>query len=268
MLLFLTGGIVALYFRRSNLVIVQFLACIALCEFLHKAQADTFAYAQPSHTSRINVAHLLLNDNRSRQAFESEISLLDANLVSIQTNGDSAYLAHLQTRLATRYRHQHLLKNNKSHTLVVSSYPIRYLDTVLTGAEPTLAGKIWIDSLYGELNFICTQLHEDETRTEPQAQLADLSHYLQSNFNHQPLLTLSCTHLASWTPEMRSFRHQHTLNDSRFDWNWQNSPTHIFYSRELECTGFQTILNGNGVLGSYQFRNTSHHRTHGFTQKT
>jgi len=83
-----------------------------------------------------------------------------------------------------------------------------------------------------------------------------------------PVITLGDFGLPSWSEEIKEFKFRNNLVDSRRDIGPSavNKPIllfkipidHIFYSKEIECTGFHVIdgtsTNHLGILGKYQLK--------------
>lgn len=251
------GGI-AFLTKRHGLMSVEFLSCIALCSFLKEAQNRNFAYACPVADVEIRVAHFSPQNAETQQKVLAELPTLKANLISIQMPSDSIYELAVKSQLETSHRfHKKLNYPNNKAILLFSTYPIQDLDTLFSEEAPSLAGSVWIDSIHGKMHFFTTHVADFSNTTSPlnaQEKLQKITDYLEQRSQEKPLLTWGNIQLTAWSPEVRQFKNNTSLNDSRLDIDWQPCNEHIFYSNHLQCIGFSTLLNGVGVLGVYQFR--------------
>lgn len=251
------GGF-AFLLHRKQLMLVSFMSCIALCSFLKEAQNQQFSYARPTNDLQIRVAHFAPTDERMQIELLHQVESLRADLISVQIPTQTAFEQALRTRLNCSHLYQKRLEyaDNMS-ILLFSNRPIQDLDTVYLGSQPSLAGSILVDSVHGKIQFLSTYVSHVMRNTpskELQEQLARMGHYLEQRSPNMPLLTLGEIQLASWSPEVQAFKENAALNDSRIDLDWVPSDEHIFYSNHLQCIDFTTLLDGNGVMGTYQFR--------------
>lgn len=259
MLAFLTFGMVGYVLRQNAIILTNFAACIILCSFLKDAHTEEFTYATPNEEDiKISVAHLVLNDEESILKFQEDFKNLKADFLSIQTPIEPTLEKKLTQKLKQSLPYsQKTICNNNLALFVFSKYELRNLDTLYCNYTNTvsLAGTMFIDSMHEEISFLSTRVPVgDEEQNQAQKQFASLSNYINKNCQDKPLITFSGSELVSWSPEVRAFRLAHKLADSRMDIGLSAKDEHIFYSKDLMCISFQEILDGNGVLASYQFK--------------
>lgn len=258
MLLFLGTGFVGFVLRNNTIIFPSFLACIVLCTFIKESLTQEFSYSTPIDDIEIRVAHLVLDDQESIAAFGQSFIGLETDFLSIQTPIEPTLELQLMDELSKKMPYWNkTICNNNTAMFVFSSYELKDLDTIYCNGNQTvsLVGTMFIDSTHDEVSFLSTKVPVGQgTDQETERHLEELSEYINTNFQDRPLLTLSGTKLASWTPEVQDFKNAHRFNNSKIDLELTARDEHIFYSKDLVCTGVVGILNGNGILATYQFR--------------
>jgi len=259
MLLFLGTGFVGFVLRNNTVIFPSFLACIVLCTFIKESLTQEFTYSKSTDDIEVRVAHLVLDNEESIAAFGQSFIGLETDFLSIQTPIEPTLELQLMKELSKKmpYWNKTICNNNNTALFVFSSYELKNLDTIYCNENQTvsLVGTMFIDSTHDQISFLSTKVPIGQgTHQEAEMHLERLSEYIHTNFQDRPLLTLSGTKLASWTPEVQGFKDAHRFNDSKIDLELISRDEHIFYSKDLVCTGFTKILEGNGILATYQFR--------------
>lgn len=256
----LVMGILGFIIRNNTMILTNFLACIVLCSFLKTAHNESFTYSIPTDDVAIKVAHFVLDDEQSIANFERDIQKLNVDFLSIQTPIQPTIEATLTEELKTDLPYwQKVVCNNDITMLVFSAYELRNIDTLCNDNDNTvsLAGTMFIDSMHKEISFLSTRVPiGGEMHVGAKRQLASLSTYINANYQNKPLLTLSGSKLVAWSSEVQAFKTAHRLNDSRMDIGFSDNE-HIFYSKDLVCTNFNEVFNGDGIMATYQFRTTN-----------
>jgi hypothetical protein len=259
MLSFLGLGMVGYVLRHNAMIITNFVACIILCSFLKDAHSEEFTYATPNDEDiKISVAHLVLNDQESILKFQEDFRSLKADFLSIQTPIEPTLEQQLTQQLSQvlPFWEKTICSNNLA-LFVFSKYELRNLDTLYCDYTNTvsLAGTMFIDSMHKEISFLSTRVPVgDSEQNQAKKQFASLSNYINKNCQDKPLIAFSGSELVAWSPEVRAFRLAHKLADSRMDIDLSTKDEHIFYSKDLMCIEFAEILDGNGVVATYQFK--------------
>ncbi len=249
-LLLAIGG-VAFIFHKKFMIFISFTACIGLSMYLKKAQNTNFEYAKHTNDLEINIANFVLLDESSIAKFKENISFLKADLVSIQVPVRLMDEKWLMDDAKENFPYRQ--KTSCGDTLAMvffSARPILSLDTLCFENTISIAGAIDIEGIAKPVAFISTHIPNQDKQT--QEQLTLLSNYIQENYTGQPLVALGDSEVKPWMPEMRQFKAVNSLQDSRMDMDWNHSTKYIFYSQDLVCTHFSDVLDGNGVLATYQ----------------
>lgn len=258
MLLFLGTGFVGFVLRKNTIIFPSFLACIVLCTFIKESLTQEFTYSKSTDDIEVRVAHLVLDDEESIAAFGQSFTGLETDFLSIQTPIEPTLELQLMKELSKKMPYWNkTICNNNTAMFVFSSYELIDLDTIYNNGNQTvsLVGTMFIDSTHDQISFLSTKVPGGQgMNEETERHLERLSQYITNNFQDKPLLTLSGTKLASWTPEVQDFKKTHRFNDSKIDLELSVRDEHIFYSKNLVCTGVTKILDGNGILATYQFR--------------
>ena len=254
---FLIVGVLGFILRNNTMILSNFLACIVLCSFLKTAHNEAFTYSIPTDDVAIKVAHFVLENEESITNFERDVQKLDVDLLSIQT----PIKPTLETKLTKELQEalpysQKVVCNNNITMFVFSAYELRNIDTLCNDNDNTLslAGTIFIDSMHKEISFLSTRVPVGgEMHMGAKKQLASLSTYISANYKNKPFLALSGSKLVTWSSEVQAFKTAHRLNDSRMDIGFSDNE-HIFYSKDLVCTNFHEVFDGDGIMATYQFR--------------
>lgn len=259
MLLFLGVGFVGFVLRDNMVIFPSFLACIVLCTFIKESLTQEFTYSKSTDDIEVRVAHLVLDNEESIAAFGQSFIGLETDFLSIQTPIEPTLELQLMKELSKKMPYWNkTICNNNTALFVFSSYELKDLDTIYCKGNQTvsLVGTMFIDSSsQDQISFLSTKVPVGQgTHQAAEMHLDRLSEYIHTNFRNRPLLTLSGTKLASWSPEVQDFKAAHRFNDSKIDLELISRDEHIFYSKDLVCTGFTEILEGNGILATYQFR--------------
>lgn len=258
MLLFLGTGFVGFVFRNNSIIFPSFLACIVLCTFIKESLTQEFTYSKSTDDVEVRVAHLVLDNEESIAAFGQSFTGLETDFLSIQTPIEPTLELQLMKELSKKMPYWNkTICNNNTAMFVFSSYELIDLDTIYSKGNQTvsLVGTMFIDSTHDPISFLSTKVPAGQgIDAEAENHLEELSQYIRTNFQDKPLLTLSGTKLVSWTPEVQDFKNAHRFNDSKIDLELSTRDEHIFYSKDLLCTGVTEILDGNGILATYQFR--------------
>jgi len=258
MLLFLGTGFIGFFLRNNMIIFPSFLACIVLCAFIKESLTQEFTYSKSTDDIEVRVAHLVLDNEENLAAFGQSFTGLEADFLSIQTPIEPTLELDLIKALIGKMPYWNkTVCNNNTALFVFSSYELKKLDTIYCKKNHrlSLVGTMFIDSTHDQISFLSTKVPVGQGIDQEAARhLERLSEYIHTNFEDKPLLTLSGTKLASWTPEVQDFKEAHRFNDSKMDLELISRDEHIFYSKDLVCTGFAEILDGNGILATYQFR--------------
>ena len=258
MLLFLGTGFVGFVLRNNTIIFPSFLACIVLCTFIKDSLTQEFIYSRPTDDIEVRVAHLVLDKKGSIANFRQCFTSLETDFLSIQTPIEPTLEVQLIKELRKKMPYwKKIICDNNTVMFVFSSYELKDLDTIHCSENQSvsLVGTMFVDSTHDQISFLSTKVPMNKgTNKEAERHLERLSECINTNFQNRPLLTFSGIKLASWMPELQDFKEVYCLNDRKIDLELIARDEHLFYSKDLVCTGFEEILNGNGILATYQFK--------------
>jgi len=247
---------IAYCLRQNFILLVSSIASIVICIFLKDPAHSTFNYAQTADDTQLTIAHLLLDNDSSLANIERNLSSVDADLISIQI---PVQFVAQQPLLANTQKDFPFCKQticgDSLAIVLLSRTAIYNVDTLCYANTISVAATIKKVGLPKEVSFISTHVPAYHQLEKTREQLTQLSSYIKKYYSNHPFLTLSGSQLASWMPEIKNFKTVNALNDSRIDVAYEPNK-HIFYSADLVCTSFQHILDGQGVLATYQFKGT------------
>jgi len=199
-----------------------------------------------------------LDDVESIEKLERDFESLEADFLSIQTPIKPTLEKQLVKDLSKRLPYwEKTTCSNDLTMFVFSAYELRDLDTLYDSYNNTvsLVGTMYVDGLGTGLSFLSMNVPVgEEFQAENNNQLARLSTHINNKCKDTPLLTLSGAQLASWSPEIQAFRTAHKMSDSHNSTEASSRNEHIFYSKDLMCTKFAEIFNGDGVVASYKLK--------------
>ncbi len=253
--IFLALGVVGFVVRNDAMVLINSLACMAICMHVKDTSNTVFSYhTKTSDSLSVSVAHFVVEGGGDMEDLRTYLLDSKADLVSIQVPVEKVSEELFLSDFKGGFSHQHKTICGDSLAIVVlASNRIANLDTLCYDNTISLVGSIFVPRLKKDIAFLSTHVPSSTSKIA-EKQLAMLSSYIQDNLSQKPLLALSGSELSSWMPELKSFRRVNSLHDSRIDINWSGSDKHVFYSEDLVCTSFKTICNGTGVLATYQLK--------------
>ncbi|MEM1326350.1 MAG: endonuclease/exonuclease/phosphatase family protein [Bacteroidota bacterium] len=264
---FLGLGFYAL--NRPRYTFLSFGCCAALCLFLKEStHGQQVAYAIPSDQPELKVAHF------NTANFYGDIDVMlerlintDADILSIQ-GLDPMTEIYLQEGLAEAYPYQTLLSDLSFHGVGVLSKYHFVADTFYYEDLPNIFGQLQVQG-YGDVYFVSSHTMPPLTKTD---YLRNQAHLQSITENCKqlgaPLLAFGDYHLVPWSPEIRTFRANTALNDSRIGFtpsfidgsiNFLDIPEdHIFYSNHFECTSFSVMKTLEaphiGIVGTFELK--------------
>lgn len=270
MLSFLLLGIFFLAINNRILMYLSFFSCCLLCLFLKSSSYENIRLALDTQQPEISIVHI--NTSNFKEDFMLSINQLskkDADIISFQ-EVNPYWNKILKEQLTKTYPHFiELTRIDPYGMIVFSKHDINRSDTIFHENIPTL--HLTIDIQSEELmDLFCIPSIPPVSKNhyeKMKAHLSNTARYITRTY--QPTLSFGDLNLVSWSNEIRSFRSQAGLNDSRrsissiseeSNFSFFRVPVdHIFFSDELECTKFVDIFQADethlGIFGTYQFKN-------------
>lgn len=241
------------------------LACTAaLCIFLKDASNNTLKLPVANRETNLKVAHINLSNitydiNSIVDFIESE----EAEIVSFQEltpNWD----ASLNQVMSALYPHRKQeVRIDPYGMALYSKYPLIVADTFQCNGIPYL--NIAIEKEENSFEIISSYL----TPALDQISIASASEELETIAKKvkkckHPVIALGEFNMVYWTNEIREFRSETNLTNSRRglsqgNMNLRVPYDHIFFSSGLECTNFKEVKDKDenylGIVGTYQIKN-------------
>ena len=271
MLLFLFLGIGFLMLGQKRLMFTSLFACGILSLFLKNASDQSLRFPSANEQPQVSVAHIDLSLSDDYTETMRIIWSTDVDVISFQEYTPDWH-NYLQQELQAHYPHQNIMMRIDPFGMALySKYELSNVDTVIFNEfdeMPCLYATLGVDEE--------TQVHVVSAHTLPAVNRSAYerirSHFsLISNFIDEldgPVITVGDFSLPSWSQEIKDFKDNSSLSDSRRDmvpavFNkplfMLNIPIdHIFYSDDIECTSFKVIDSQEGsqlgILGKYQLK--------------
>ncbi|MEM0992912.1 MAG: endonuclease/exonuclease/phosphatase family protein [Bacteroidota bacterium] len=268
MLAYFGLGIAFFFANKPKFTFMSFACCAALCVFLKEStHGQQVRYAIPTDQPELKIAHF--NASNFDVDLDNMLELfrdLDLDLLSIQ-GLDPMLEMVLQEELVQEYPHQYSIPSVSYYGMAILSKHNFTANTFHYKEMPNIFGEIHVQG-YGKAYFVSTHTVPALTATDymrNQEHLELVSH--ECNALDAPLIALGDYHLVPWSPEIRTFRSNTALNDSRIGFspsfidgsiNFLDVPQdHIFYSNHFKCTSFSVLSTSDsphmGIVGTFEF---------------
>lgn len=261
MLAFLMLGLFFLILNNRRLILASFFCCGILCLFLKNASYENLVRPGESKAAKISLAHFNLSSITSTYDQLLEIVInTKPDIISFQEVTPDW---ELFIRKEFQNEYPHIIAYSRIDPFgkcIISKIPINYSDTLIIESVPNLICNVNLDN--EEIFIISTHFLpplDSELTNRSHENLETISHFI--NALKSPVIIAGDFNLVYWSNEIRSFRNKAKLFNSRRDASENGLKAaydHIFYSRELECTGFAEINEFTthvGIIGSYQKKN-------------
>ncbi len=269
MLGMLALGFVFYTMAQERLMFTSFICCSLLCLFLQKSANANLVLPAYSSGSVFKIAHA----NLTNITGEME----DALLAIVETDADLISLQEVDFPLNERvveifserypYRSSPMKKNDFWSINVFSKLPFSGLDTFYFGDIPNIHGAITLaqeqQPIYFISSYVLPPFSDQQGNDDFKGHLDYISGRRRSMA--APYFVFGDFNVAGWYDEIRDFRDQTELMDSRRGYmpavnNLLSYPVdHIFFSDQLKCVGFEmietTAFDHIGIVGTYQLDN-------------
>ena len=254
-------SLLCLLFGKSKIMFAGLACTAALCIFLKDASNNTLKLPQENTEAKLNVAHINLSNitlefNELRNLLNDE----KIDLVSFQElTPDWNIVLHNLLKIDFPF--------SKSEVRIDPYGMALYSRTQFKSAgsfkckdKPNLKSTIEKDGKEFEVisSYLTPALDQKSIETAS-AQLTVIAEEIKKS--EFPLIALGEYNMVYWTNEIREFRSDTKLTNSRrglSDGNLRVPYDHIFFSEGLECTEFKEMKdidqNYIGIMGKYQIR--------------
>jgi endonuclease/exonuclease/phosphatase (EEP) superfamily protein YafD len=268
MLGYFAFGMLMLILRREFLMYTSLACCAALCIYLKSASNQHLRFPNPTDAPKITCALINLSLSDDFEATMETIRKADADVVAFQEftpDWDDV----LNSDIAGMYPFRAVMTRIDPYGMAwFSKRQILLSDTFAYAGIPNLLATIEVQpDVRMHLISVHTRVPADASAyRDIKRHLFGVSEYMESL--DDPAVVVGDLNLPSWTTEVMQFKLDSRLSDSRRDIipasvqgnvSFFKVPVdHIFFSRELECTGFQAIAakgdNHLGIIGTYQLK--------------
>jgi endonuclease/exonuclease/phosphatase (EEP) superfamily protein YafD len=258
MLFYLMLGFFFLILNNRRLILASFFCCGILCLFLKQASNENLVRPEVSKASKISVAHFNLSSiTDTYESLKEIVNDAQADVLSFQEVTPD-WEVFIRKELQEDYPYiVSFPRIDPFGKCMISKIPINFSDTVQIGTVPNLICNLSLDD--EELFVISTNFLpplDNQLSNTSQNNLETIADLIKTLKN--PVIIAGDFNLVYWSDEIRSFRNNARLFNSRRDASesgFKAAYDHIFYSRELECTGFNEIYDFAthiGIIGYYQ----------------
>jgi len=265
---YLALGILFFLLGQDRLMFTSFICCFALCVFLKESFSPILKNPEQTDEPKVKISHFnLANADENLDTTIAAMLRSDADLLSIQ---EVQYMqdSFLLQSLRETYPHSIVIPSLGLYGIAIfSKTPINHKDTIWYDNAPMLSGSIPIGER-GEVHFISAYMAPPLSLTYYEKMQEQLDIIQQKCLQiDKPLLIFGDYNVVSWSDELKNFRAEAHLHDSRRGvmptsphgmLNFFEVPfDHIFYSGHFACLAFETLSSETsrhlGIQGVYQF---------------
>ena len=254
-------SLLALLFSKSKIMFAGMACTAALCIFLKDASNNTLKLPQENTEAKINVAHInLSNITFEFKELRNLLNKEKIDLVSFQElTPDWNEMLHNLLKVDFPY--------SKSEVRIDPYGMALYSRTQFKSAgsfncvdKPNLKSTIEKDGKeFQVISSYLTPALDKKSIETASTQLTKIAEEI--NKSELPLIALGEFNMVYWTNEIREFRSDTKLTNSRrglSDGHLRVPYDHIFFSEGLECTEFKVMKDNDqnyiGIMGTYQLR--------------
>lgn len=261
-------SLLSLLFGKSKMMFAGMACTAALCIFLKDASNNQLKLPEVNTEAKLNVAHInLSNINNDFSELQYALHTESVDLVSFQELTPD-WNAVISESLKKYYPYNSSQVRIDPYGMAIySKHPFVVSDTFTCHNKPNLKIKIKKDKKeFQVISSYLTPALDQNSIKEASDQLKSISK--QVNKATCPNIVLGEYNMVYWTNEIREFRTETNLTNSRrglSDGNLRVPYDHIFFSDGLECTQFKEMRDKDqnyiGIMGSYQIKGKSKFRT-------
>ncbi len=259
---FLALALFFLTINQRSLMTTAFVCCGVLSLFLKGESNASLVLPRANKEAKFKISHINLSsiEGDYEEVFRN-LDTLQADILSFQEVTPDWH-AYLKQNINDNYPYDHsIVRIDLYGKAIYSKLPIENKSIRNTQNVPMLECDIATNDT--QIKLVSCYVSETRSRSGidfAQRQLQMLTGIAQQS--EFPMLVVGDFNLVYWDPEVRSFRNNSGLNNSRRTVSLSSFTIpydHIFYSNSLECTGFDEIRSSDqenhiGIWGTYQFR--------------
>lgn len=254
----LAAGLLGLIFSRNRIMYTGMACCAVLCLFLKGESNGSIVFPSKNDVSDYEILHLNLSSiNEDYEDALDRILSFDADFVSFQ-EVTPEWNAFLMENLSKAYPHQAtIVRIDPFGKAIYSKKKLKQKSNLNTVDNPLLS--VTFEEMGRDISLVSVYISQSINRqgqTAARETLAKVSEIVQNSTD--PVMVIGDFNLTYWSNEIRNFRSESDLNNSRRTISLSSFYVpidHIFYSDHIECTEFEEIGTQDGhfaISGSYQ----------------
>ena len=268
MLGMLAFSMFSMWAKRTKIMFAGLACTAALCVFLKDATYNTLKLPLENTEAKLNVAHVnLSNITLDYEELKTILNKEDIDLVSFQELTPD-WNVLLKNLLQKDFPHSESeVRIDPYGMALYSRVPFESFQSFKCGGKPNLKSTVEKDGKEFEIvsSYLTPALDQKSIETAS-TQLNTIAKEIKNS--QHPLIALGEYNMVYWTNEIREFRTDTKLTNSRrglSDGNLRVPYDHIFFSDKLECTQFKEVFddaqNYIGIMGTYQIRDEKSYPT-------
>lgn len=261
MIWILVLGISFLMFGNKNLMYSHFIGCMVLCVFLKNASNSDFSFAKPKEEEVFSVVHIdlsTLNPTEYDSIF-SKLLISDPDIISFQEL-TLFWEPILRQTFGNNYSFNNIQSRIDPYAMALfSKLPMGNHKALMYDKIPSINSSFYFQQT-NKISIISTYIADYGIENGTKDHLMAIADSLKSIDG--PVIHLGNFNSVYWTSDIRNYRTKSSMKNSRRDIStsmWEVPVDHIFYSKELECTGFSELFDSQqnwiGIQGQYQLIN-------------
>ncbi len=245
--------------NQKSLMIISLLSTALIAFYLKTASNNHLILPDENSSSKIEIVLMSLNlTEESGADIFSIINSLDADLLVLQEY-NQIWDEKINKTLIKSYPYAHMQKRNDNFGIAIyTRRKIYNIENFYFNDIPNI--KVVVDNGSSKLTLLSSHLPAEYPTQDQNADshLSILSEKIQSS--RYPSIVIGDFNKMYWSNELIKFMKNSSLENSRRSISIENlnPDDHIFYTKRLECIGFQEItdLSNNhlGLKGTYQIK--------------
>jgi endonuclease/exonuclease/phosphatase (EEP) superfamily protein YafD len=259
LLIYFLVAMAFLMLRQQRLLFTALGCCAALCVFLKSSGGPGLKRPKLTKDPMVTVAHF--NMSSGQEDYKSAIATIlhtNADVISLQELTPD-WFAIIRDSLSAIYPYSCVSIGSDMYGLgLFSQKKIIDCDTFYCNEIPNLDIALELSQN--------KKIHIISSYVSPplwSGAYALVNQQLKSIAQHtkkikSPVITLGDYNIEPWSREIREFKAAAGVADSRL-WYTADTPlNHIYYSKQLDCVGFDNIMSASaqqlGIIGTYQLQ--------------
>jgi exonuclease III len=237
MVLFFLLGFIFLCTDQPRKMFISYALCTMVGVFLKNESNGELLFPKDNHTDKITVSHINLGALSDIKEFSQKIQTSKVDVISLQEVTPD-WAAVLSESLKDAYPYIYsAVRIDPYGKAIYSKFPLKILDTLNKGIAFDIVCEIEKnEKKYTLLSTYLTPPLNESASHQSKIQINNISKFVVGH--NKKLIVLGEFNMVYWANEIRRFRQETDLNNSRKDvmaTSLRAPNDHTFYTKDLQC---------------------------------